>query len=508
MAFNSSGVYLPPVAPTFPAVAQTKILASQYNAQIQDIADALSACVTRAGLAAATANLPMGGFRHTGVGVGVSPTDYTSMRQTQDGTVNWVVSSGSADTITAAYTPSIPALIDGQVCFVRAALANKTVAPTFSPNGLTARTIVQRGGKALVPGNIAGSGHELALRYDLTNTRWELLNPAAALVGGVRNRIINGACNIAQRASLAVGIGVTGYGGPDRFQALNSGAGGQFTQSASTLTFEGLTKKTVRQTVDTGTTAFTTTNRWQGLHQSIEGLNVHDLRGKPVVLSFIFNTNLSGTYSVSVRDGGNSQSYISIVTAVANIPQRVTLTLPAIPLAASVPNSNAVGLTVSVGFQNQGSFETGTINAWQAGNFGTATVVAMWSATLGNFIELTELQLEEGTVGTAFEPRSHSAELALCQRYARVLGRLSGVLTTTTDVRAPIVHLGMRAAPTISFITALTAVGTATSSITSPGITGGTAESSLLTGTVAASTAGQAVHINDSTDTLLLTAEL
>lgn len=445
MAFNGAGVYIPLVAPTFPAVAQTKILASHYNSQIQDIANALSACMTRGGLAPATANFPMGTNRHTGVGNGVARTDYTAMGQSQDGVLNWAASGGTADVLTATYAPALTALINGQLCFVRAALANATATPSFSPNGLTARTIVNRGGQALVAGAISGGGHELALRYDLANTRWELLNPSVAVLTGLRNRIINGACSIAQRGSLAASIGVTGYGGPDRFQAVNVGAGGQFTQSAATLTFGGLVKNSVRQTVDTGTTAFTLTNRWQGLQQLIEGFNSHDLRSRPAVLSFIFNTNLGGTYSVAIRDGANAQSYITGFTVSANVPTRVILVIPTIPLAASVPNSSSLGLTISIGAQNQGSHQTGTVGVWQAGNFLTVTSVAAWAATAGNFIELTELQLEEGSAGTVFEPRSYGQELDLCQRYYQQHGLQVPATATPASHR-----IDMRALPTVA----------------------------------------------------------
>ncbi|OFZ67378.1 MAG: hypothetical protein A2V79_09205 [Betaproteobacteria bacterium RBG_16_56_24] len=89
----------------------------------------------------------------------------------------WVAAGGTADAITANYTPDIYALVDGQLCFVRAGAANATATPTFAPDGLTAYTITLDGGAALSPGNIAGAGHELILRYNLANTRWELLNP-------------------------------------------------------------------------------------------------------------------------------------------------------------------------------------------------------------------------------------------------------------------------------------------------------------------------------------------
>jgi hypothetical protein len=90
----------------------------------------------------------------------------------------WIAAGGSADAITATFNPAIAALTDGLIAGVRAAAANATTTPTFAPNGLTAHTITKSGGVALVPGDIAGSGHELLLRYNLAGTRWELLNPA------------------------------------------------------------------------------------------------------------------------------------------------------------------------------------------------------------------------------------------------------------------------------------------------------------------------------------------
>lgn len=177
MPYNGSGVFAHDGA-DYPAVADTVIDATKRNNIDSDIATGLSTAITKDGQTTITANLPMATYRHTGVGNGVARTDYAAMGQVQDGKVNWLDGAGTADAITAVYSPAITALVDGQICFVRATAANATTTPTFAPNGLTAHTIVQRGGQALVAGNIAGDGHELILRYDLANTRWELLNPA------------------------------------------------------------------------------------------------------------------------------------------------------------------------------------------------------------------------------------------------------------------------------------------------------------------------------------------
>jgi len=181
MSFNGSGVFQRLYSWVNDAAGGIKIRADRMDNEMNGMATALSTCITKDGQTTITANLPMAGFRHTGVGNGSARTDYASLGQVQDGNSNWVDGGGTADAITATYSPSITALIDGQLCFVRATAANATTAPTFSPSALTARTIVKNGGVALAVGDISGDGHQLILRYDLANTRWELLNPKSSI---------------------------------------------------------------------------------------------------------------------------------------------------------------------------------------------------------------------------------------------------------------------------------------------------------------------------------------
>ena len=135
-------------------------------------------CLTRDGQGQATANLPMATFRHTDVGNGVNLTDYAALGQVLAGQINWVVAGGSSDAITATYVPAIASLTDGQLCFFRATAANSTTTPTFAPNSLTAHTITKFGGSPVQADDIPGEYAEVILRYNLANTRWELLNPA------------------------------------------------------------------------------------------------------------------------------------------------------------------------------------------------------------------------------------------------------------------------------------------------------------------------------------------
>ncbi len=87
---------------------------------------------------------------------------------------------GTADAITATFAP-VPRYPSNGVCLsVRAASANATTTPTFTPNGgvIAPATIVKGNNLPLAAGDIAGAGHWLELAWDSTLTKWVLLNPA------------------------------------------------------------------------------------------------------------------------------------------------------------------------------------------------------------------------------------------------------------------------------------------------------------------------------------------
>jgi microcystin-dependent protein len=75
--FSPTGVFTPLV--TFND--GTLATAEDQNSQDSDIAAGLSECMTLAGLAPATANIPMGGFKFTGLGPGSASTDSVNQSQ-------------------------------------------------------------------------------------------------------------------------------------------------------------------------------------------------------------------------------------------------------------------------------------------------------------------------------------------------------------------------------------------------------------------------------------------
>lgn len=88
------------------------------------------------------------------------------------------VAGGTVDVITAVTSPVVASLTNNLAVIIEAAGANATTTPTFSPDGMTAKTIVKGNDTALVVGNIPGANYRMHLVYDSSLDKWVLLNPA------------------------------------------------------------------------------------------------------------------------------------------------------------------------------------------------------------------------------------------------------------------------------------------------------------------------------------------
>lgn len=304
-------------------------------------------------------------------------------------------------------------------------------------------------GTPLVPTATPGTNTTQA-----ASTAFVLANSVSSAFTGMKNRVVNGDCRVAQRGANGVFTNnISGYGGPDRFFGTNTGAGGQFTQSTGTLVdpVTGVTKNCVTQTVNTVVSDLSTGKFWGGVIQYIEGLNCFDLQGLPVTVSFLFKASVTGTYSVALRTVSPLNSYITSFAATAGVVTKVIVSIPALPLG--VPATTGQGLQIWIGAQNSGTFVTATQNAWQSTSYIAVTAQTQWASTSGATISVADLQLEVGTAATAFERRPYTIELQLCQRYYAtfsgwpIMVTYGGIARTGFDTRY-LLPVEMRAAPT------------------------------------------------------------
>lgn len=169
-----------------PVVTGTVISSTVQNNTIADIANGLTDCVTKDGQSTPTANIPMGGFRITGLGNASARTDAPTTGQVQDNAFSVLASiGGTGDAITAGVVPSITAYAVGQKFLYNPTASNTIVAPTIAISGLTPITIIQSSGAALAAGALR-IGVQYDLLFDGTNFRVQSGALAAGLNGQCR----------------------------------------------------------------------------------------------------------------------------------------------------------------------------------------------------------------------------------------------------------------------------------------------------------------------------------
>lgn len=206
------------------ANAGIDIIASQMDTDTDDITgNGFNNTLTRDGQGSATANLPMNSFVHTGVGPATAQNQYATAGQIQTNGLAFAVGAGTADAITATFSPAIPTLTDGMQLTVRAPGANTSATPQFSPNGLTAYTIKKNGGNAL-SANDYTSGKPILLEYVLSGTYWELLNPNIQI--SAPTITLTGAVTGSGTTSIATSLAAGSVGGSilSNSNAANAGS--------------------------------------------------------------------------------------------------------------------------------------------------------------------------------------------------------------------------------------------------------------------------------------------
>lgn len=175
------------------------ILADRHDDEDDGFATGLSTALTKDGQTTATANQPMGGFRHTGVGNASARTHYGVVGQLQDGSYIYATSGGSANAYTLTLAPAITAYAAGQE-FSFKANHDSTAASTLNVSGLGAVAI-----KKLLSTDIAAddikTGQIIEVRHDGTN--FQMLNPSGTAAAG---RTTLGLGTIATQAASNVTI--------------------------------------------------------------------------------------------------------------------------------------------------------------------------------------------------------------------------------------------------------------------------------------------------------------
>ena len=263
---------------------------------------------------------------------------------------------------------------------------------------------------------------------DYTGLAADIVAGDTAARAGRKNLIINGAMQVAQRGTSATSQTSTAYLALDRWKTEASGATYNVSQQAMSAS----------DLLTTGSANFlrmeeTIGNNNSGLSQKIEASSIKQFKGKKLTASFYAKgTNPNGgsfTLSRFFSDTTNSSTAEHTSFSITSSWQRYTITF-------DYPNEGAANLALSTAFMAfsflQPAGDT-TTNAWT--------------------LDITNVQLELGSVATDFEHRSYGEELALCQRYywsteARFYVQQYTSTHKMAQVRLPVT---MRGTPTATY---------------------------------------------------------
>lgn len=227
---------------------------------------------------------------------------------TQSGKWRSAVAGGTADAITASFSPAILLLVDGLSVRVRASAANATTIPTFTPNsGLIAAAPIKKGANLnLAPGDVS-AGYWMDLTYDLSSNVWILKNPATGVIPQQLHQV---------SASVAANALTLGWaGGNLSFRSASAANGSVSSVSANPLSL----------TVPAGATLGTVS----GVISQVLILVLYN-GGNPTLgivhatTTGSLNLDETGVISSSAIGGGaNSANVVYSAAPVANSPYRV-----------------------------------------------------------------------------------------------------------------------------------------------------------------------------------------
>ena len=278
-----------------------------------------------------------------------------------------------------------------------------------------------------------------------------------------RNKVINGAMQIAQRATSVSSVSSGDYYVCDRWK-LGYGSAGTWTLSQSTDSPDNFAKS-FKMDCTSANTSLSAGSNLQ-LIQFFEGLDLQDVEkgtstAKEITVSFYVKTNKTGVYVVELMDHDNSNRHCSKSYTVSNTNwNRYELTFPADTTGVLDQDANKsfeIGFWLVAGGTFQGSSLRQTWGTLEQGSRAVGQVNLADSTS--NEWYLTGVQLEIGSVATEFEHKSYCEQLARCQRYYEVHYQSNGTASMYSTGDGTIkyshtwyYHVCKRAQPTVALL--------------------------------------------------------
>jgi hypothetical protein len=216
MSYNGNGVFNINTAGQ-PVVPGTVISSTAFNALTADLANGLTTAITKDGQTTPTSNIPMGGFRITGLGAAVATTDAVQYGQLQSNSYNNLTVSG-VDVLTATANPALTAYTAGNAFYFIVGSTN-TGAMTINIDALGVKDIRRAGSTALAAGDLV-TGQTALIVYNGTN--FQLLNSNAFTNLRVSGTLTGGSSVFTNSQITSLGVGTAASGTTGEIRATNN----------------------------------------------------------------------------------------------------------------------------------------------------------------------------------------------------------------------------------------------------------------------------------------------
>lgn len=362
--------------------ANINIRADRMDAEMDGFATGLSTCVTKDGQTQITHNLPMSGFRHTGVANAQSFNDYAAAGQVRDNTLCSGTSGGAANVYTLLRSIPGSSYITGTVVWLTPGVTN-TTSSTLNLDNLGAVEIRKGSATALSGGELI-SGTTYPLYYN--GSTFQVIGSQVAATPSI---IVNGTTSEAANPN---GISVTVAGA------------GQGNWTSAGLVVSGTVFSNVISATTVSTTNVSATNLTVGnnpiLATGFQTVDVYDATNTwvPTVTQLVQIEAWGGggggggvSSGISAAGGGAGGYCRSLLTVTKGVTLTITVGAGGTGGTSSGTNGTAGGTTSVVGASSAVSATGGGLGAGgtgvgsnQAGGAGGVCGVGTFKITGGD----------------------------------------------------------------------------------------------------------------------------
>ena len=244
-----------------------------------------------------------------------------------------------------------------------------------------------------------------------------------------RNILINGAMNVAQRATSVTGLGANAapaYSTVDRWGIYSlGGSAGRYTMTQETITDLPSFAKCMKLACTTADTSIGSTELLVPT-QIVEGQNLfRTAKGTsgalPWTISFYVKANGVFNYVLDVYEN-DSTRLASRMFATTTSWVRHEFTIPADTANGTITNDNTASLYLGIILHAGSNYTSGTMNqnTWaDITNANRAPGISSFYSSTDNTFFLTGFQLEVGEAATPFEHEDIGTTLRKCYRYTQ-----------------------------------------------------------------------------------------